>query len=1391
MKELHAPFAKSTVVDNSYSNELIFWLNGTKMEISNPDPTITLTDFLHSIGLTGTKIGCGQGGCGACTVMLSHRDPVTGNAVHRPVNSCLRPLCAVDGFMVTTTEGIGSVRRGLDPTQYCIAKNNGTQCGFCTPGFVMNTHAYLQHNPEATQQELENIYGGNLCRCTGYRPILAGVRTLACDYDEGCDKSQRCLIDPSFNVKVNSELAKIDLSQTPAFNLPPRLLHFAGSGREWFRPNTLDEVMRIKKQLVEAHGRESVRLVFGNTASGVYPGEKPTYLIDISRAQELTALIESESKITVGATTPIQTLLEFAETIGTKIGSELGHGLEALAYHGQFIAGLQVRSAGSVAGNIFMTRDHASHGAAFPSDLFTVLSALGTQVTIASHQYDNGRKQFELIDMPPTEELPDDAIIVCFDIPFTRKDEFLQTYRIARRPQMAHPIVNAGFRVRINESGKIEPGELTIIYGGLATMTYRARQTEKFLHGKEWTAETLRAALPVLKKEVQECTVTMDEEGITNAYRMQLAETFFYKFFLHVALKRNPESVNAKFTSAANHDIRALSTGTQEYTEYPEQFPLTLPYIKRAAFVQTSGEIRYTQDIALPFGGMHGQIVMSSRPHAKFSFTKNTPGLEPLKELLKKQFPGFKDLVTAADVPPGGSNLIGLGGDDPVFSDGLVTSVGAPIAMVLADTIPCAREAVEFISNECIAYEDLPAVVTLEEAIKQNTAMPMILTSADPDEDINQRMPTIERAGSNQEWLKDPSKPMSGTSVAHGKLNTPATAHFYMETMCALVMPGPYDQMTVYSSTQSPNGTQNSIAKALGVKLNQITIVLEQIGGGFGGKQHRANIVGAQAAVGAQKHNRPVRLLYDRATDMQMVGKHHPYHGEYDVAFTDDGIIKGMRLDFKSEAGDTYDCSFAVLDLSLLTADGCYMVETLQANGTCYRTNKTSNTAFRTFGVMQMWTILETVIERVSFELTKKLGRKVWPEEIREKNMYRNGTPQSYDKTHFGQELDFCNIREIWDELKKTSEFDKRASEVEEFNKNNRWRKRGITMVPQKHGIAFTEPRGSLNSSSAFLNVNMADGSVIIHNGAVEMGQGVHTKIAQLAANTLGIPLEFIRIAGNSSDCISNAPATAASTGFDLNGGAVEKACRVLRNRLEEFCLNMEQFVPHNRIEDWRTNWSEKWNEIIFKAWFNRVNLSAAELYKSPHYKGPSYRNPQGKPFLYFSYGAAVTEVEIDVLTGEHKIIRADVVFDGCKSPNAAIDIGQIEGGYVQGAGMVTTEELVYDHDGRLVTDNIWSYKPPCTKSIPLDFRTRLHPVSPERNARELLAEQQAVKSTKAFTESSLTLGATVYFALIHAIIDAHADSTGGKKEWIDVELPLTCQRIQQLCGITTESLTY
>jgi xanthine dehydrogenase/oxidase len=1373
----------------AYSRQLIFWLNGTRVVIDDPDPSTLLVDYLHGVGLVGTKVGCGQGGCGACTVMLSHRDAVTGRPEHRAVNSCLRPLCSVDGMMVTTIEGIGSVRGGLDPVQHGIAANNGTQCGFCTPGFVMNAHAFLQQNPAATEREIEDIFGGNLCRCTGYRPILHGVRTLASDHDADADRTQRCVPDPMFPIRCHEGLAKICLDEHPPPG-EPRALHFSGSGREWYRPVTLQDLQRLKADCIAQAGREGVRLVFGNTASGIYQDEKPRHFIDISAIAELGELAEDDEGIDVGAAVTIQRLIDaLAVAIGRRSPEETT-GLRALRRHAGFIAGYQVRSSGSVAGNIFITRDHADRGAPFPSDLFTAMATLGTTVVIGSGDYEDGRRTCPLIEMPPVRTLPDDAVILGFRIPYTRPREYVQTHRVARRPQMSHPIVNAGLRVRLDEGGRALPGEVTIVYGGLASMIVRAARTERFLEGRPWDRETLRTALEVLGEEVRGWTETLapvDEEGIGCDYRRRLAGGFFYKSFLHVARAVDPGRLAPEHVSAAETPERPISTGIQEHAEYPELYPLSKPIIKRAAWAQATGEARYTQDLSLPAGGLRAAIVKSARPHARFTFARRCADLGELQALLRQRFPGFRRFITAADVPPQGNNLIGLGEDDPVFSAGVVTSVGAPIGLAIAETTETARAAAAFIEDECIVYDDLPAVLTLDEAIEQDTAMPMIRKARDPDEDIQQRIPALTRSGSDLEWLDDPSRPLAGSELATGTLRTGAQAHFYLETMCALAIPGADDQMTVHSSTQNPNGDQARIARVLGVGANQVTVLVEQIGGGFGGKQHRAGIVGAQAAVAARALNRPVRLLYDRASDTLMVGKRHPYLAAYQVAYRPDGSIAGLNLDYKSDAGDTYDCSFAVMDLSLLQSDGCYNIETLRARGTVYRTNKPSNTAFRTFGSVQPIAAIEDAIEQVAHRLSQRLGRRILPEEIRYKNMYRTGSPEAFDRTHFGQDLFFCNIREIWDDLYRSSDFAARADAVDAFNRANRWRKRGIAMIPHKYGIAFTEPRGSLNASSALVNVNMTDGTVVVQHGGVEMGQGLHTKIAQVAANTLGIPLEMIRVAGNNSDAIVNAPATAASTGYDLNAGAVDKACQVLRRRLEDFCRDLEQFQPHDCIQHWRYDWADCWREIVFRAWFNRVNLSAAELYKSPHYEGPSETHLRGRPFLYFVYSAAASEVEIDVLTGEFTILRADILYEPGKSPNPAIDVGQIEGGYIQGVGFATTEEVVYDHAGKLVTDNIWSYKPPCSKTIPVDFRVRLRRVDETRAARERLAEKEAVKSAKTTGEPSLTLGLSAYFAIKRAIMAARRDH--GHDDWPTLDLPATCQRIQSLCGVEDAAL--
>ena len=1359
-----------------YTNELKFWLNGKQITIRNPEPSQLLVHYLHSIGLTGTKVGCEQGGCGACTVMVSQR--TADGVAHKSINSCLRPLVGCADLEVTTVEGIGNLHDGIDPIQHRIAVYNGTQCGFCTPGFVMNMHAYLQQHPKPTQQEIEDLFGGNLCRCTGYRPILHGMKTFACDYNPHRDQTQPCALDPFFELKVREKLIEIDSEKFDDPESPSRL-HFSEGGLHWIRPHNLKEVQELKEKLSEVAGPKNVRLAVGNTAIGIYPGEQGQFVIDVSRIKELISLSNSDDAINCGAAVPIQDLMDFCQEQIKSKEKWRTKGLQQLVQHAKHIAGIQIRNAGSVAGNVFITKSHTKVGTPFPSDLFTVLCALGARVTIASNKYDGGHQTFDLPSMPIAEDLATDAIILAFQIPYSKEDEHVHTYRIARRPQMAHPVVNAGFRCRVDKDRKIT--EFSAIFGGLASCNGLMPKISQWMIGKTTDENTLSKALELLRAEIDEIIVPMEEEGFTNGYRAQVAEGFFYKFFVHVALQTNDQSVLSRLVkSAGEPQYRPLSSGMQSFEVEDIMLPLSSPIAKRTAISQATGEMKYTHDLALPPGGYHAELVLSKHAHARFEFIG---GMASAEKKLIAEFPGVVKVISARDIPKDGTNLIGLGGDDQVFNEKIADFFGAPLCMVLADRAIVAKRAAEYFGKEYVKYDVLPALVSFDEAIEKQNTMPF---GVNMDRDPERKVIEVTRPGSNSAWLKDTSKPMDGQTLLSGTMRTHAQAHFYMETACAMAIPGNYDEILIHSSTQNPNGDQVQIAKVLGIRSNQVTIMVNQLGGGFGGKQNRAVFIGAMAAVAAKTVRRPVFLKLDRQTDMRMIGKRHPHISDYKICYDDNGVINGLDLELRADGGNTIDCSLAVMKGSVMMSDGCYRTPTMRAYGRVYQTNKASNTAMRTFGQVQPHLLVEDAIEHVAYDLSKRTGKKVTPEEIRRLNMYESSEYETADATHFGQPLWYCDMREQWDKLYESSEFEERLKQVELFNKNHRWRKRGISMVPLKYGIGFKQ-MPALNTSTALVHINKEDGAVTVVHGGVEMGQGLNTKIAQLVAYEMNVPLHLVRIVRNNTDVIANAPATAASTGFDLNGGAVVMACRTLKKRLDGVCDEVRRRKPE--LGDLRLQWREKWKTIVQHAWTQRVNLSSAELYQAPHYDTPVDHYEYGKFFAYFTYSFSVSEVEIDVLTGEFTVIRSDLLYDAGKSPNPAIDIGQIEGGFVQGLGFVTTEEMIYNEEGHLVTDNIWTYKPPCSKSIPLDLRVSLIPRDTASCFKQEQAGLLAVKASKSTSEPTLSLGNSVYFAIKHAIMDARREQTG-VDEWIELPVPLSCQRIQQACGVSPSMMT-
>jgi xanthine dehydrogenase/oxidase len=1353
------------ILENA-SSSLSFYVNDERVTIENPEPTQLLIDFLRygSLGLTGTKLSCGEGGCGACTVMLSRYDAESGRVVDRAVNACLRPVCSLDGMMVTTTEGIGNARQQLDPVQYAIASYNGSQCGYCTPGFVMNMFTMLRNDPKPTQRAVEDNFDGHICRCTGFRPILQAMKSFARDYEEHNTYYTNHACMSADGVRKQGDESKAVFPEAlleQAKN--PQPLHFEGRGYEWFRPLTLSGVQALKERYDDGTG--NFKLVVGNTSIGIYKIDvsNPHILVDVSAIPEMLGFSPDKEGFRVGAANTLQELIEYLDEQIESLDAAKTRGLVALRTHLLDVANLQVRNVGSIAGNIMMTRAQAETDSPFPSDVYMVFTTLGATVTVASSEFKGGTQTFEMLELPAPKDLPKDAVVVSFRIPYTSADEYVQTYKIAARNQNSHAIVNAGFRVALDKKGIIL--NAVVCYGGLAPMTLRMNKVEDFLKGRAWDEETLKGALDVLAKEVADRIKPMPGvQFLPEGYRESLTETLLYKFFLHIADALFPDEVREVNRSGGETYERPLSGGQQIVEVYPDEAPVGEPILRTTAFQQATGELKYTQDLPLPPHGLEGVLVLSTKARASFGYKED---VKNISAHLAEKFPGVRAYISRADVPA--SNLTGLGGDDPVFADKEVIYYGQAIGMVVATDSWIAADAARYVQNELITYSNVQEpVLTIEEALAEPDNQGIF-----QDQPQNNHIHRIVRPGSDAAWLKNPEKPMKGCMVASGQHGNSAQAHFYMETQTCLAIPGEQDNMIIYSSTQQSAQVQSSIASALGIPSSSVQVYVRPLGGGFGGKQFRPGIIAPTAAVASWVLNRPVRLALDRNTDMAVIGKRHPFKGWYNVAFDKKGMLHGMKFRLVSDGGCTYDCSFPVMDLAQQNVDNSYYVPTFETSGDVARTNNASNTAFRSFGIVQATLVVEEAIERVAHELG------ITPEEVRYKNLYKTSTKRSFQRTPFEQALKPCYIREIWDKLWQSSDFEKRAKEAADFNSKNRWRKRGLSMIPLKYGIGY-QPR-TLDQGGALVVAYASDGSVLLQHGGVDSGQGINTKMLQIAAETLGIPMEWIRLAESSTESLPNATATAASSGSDLFGGAVQLACQKLRKRLEKYCVE-------NKVKGWKQNWQMKWKEIVAGAYDARVDLTSEALFRTPHLSNVGGDHPYGAAFYYFSYSAAASEIELDVLTGETTILRADILFDAGKSLNPCLDVGQLEGGFVQGAGLMTTEQMMIEETGRVYSNGTWDYKPPQSHSIPVDFRVALNGSVRLDMSNGKEEAGAAVLSSRAIGEPPLVLATTVFFAIKHAILSARRDR--GNTDWFEMEAPATVGRIQRACLVEQSALS-
>jgi len=746
-----------------------------------------------------------------------------------------------------------------------------------------------------------------------------------------------------------------------------------------------------------------------------------------------------------------------------------------------------------------------------------------------------------------------------------------------------------------------------------------------------------------------------------------------------------------------------------------------------SAHLHVSGEARYTDDLPSPPDTLHLCLGLSSVAHGHIRALY-------LDDVLAS--PGVVGVLTAADIP-GINDASPIAGDDPIFADDLVSYHGQSIFAVAAQSRLEARRAAALARIE---YDPLPPVVSIEEAMEAGSllAPPSVMQRGDPVKAIE----------------------ASPRRLA-GEISIGGQEHFYLEGQAALALPGEDGAIHVYASTQHPTEIQHKIAQALNCPYHQVTVEVRRMGGAFGGKESQGNLPALVAAIAARRFGRPVKIVYDRDDDMRQTGKRHDMLIRYEAGFDEEGRIVAVVADHHIRCGMSWDLSQPIADRAMLHADNAYFLPSVRVTSHLYRTNTPSNTAFRGFGGPQGMVGMERIIDAIAHHLDLD------PVLVRQRNFYPDFTKPDPARqiTPYGMEVTDATVNALTKKLLASSDYHTRRMEIEAENTSDPVLRRGIALTPVKFGISFTKT--FLNQAGALVHV-YTDGSVQLNHGGTEMGQGLHTKIRQVVADCFAVPLEDVRITATNTGKIPNTSATAASSGTDLNGMAALNAAMAIRYRMAKYLAGLHQAVPEDvEFADGVVRIgaaSLSFSEAAEMCWMGRVSLSSTGFYATPDISWDRERF-SGRPFYYFAYGAAVTEVALDTFTGENRILRCDILHDVGRSLNPAIDRGQIEGGYVQGAGWLTMEEIVYADDGRLQTHAPSTYKIPAISDQPVDFRVDLYEGEGNRS--------DAIHRSKAVGEPPLMLGISALMALSHAI-----RGYKGASLYPDLNAPATPERI-------------
>ncbi|HEY0202145.1 MAG TPA: xanthine dehydrogenase molybdopterin binding subunit, partial [Burkholderiaceae bacterium] len=744
-----------------------------------------------------------------------------------------------------------------------------------------------------------------------------------------------------------------------------------------------------------------------------------------------------------------------------------------------------------------------------------------------------------------------------------------------------------------------------------------------------------------------------------------------------------------------------------------------------SARAQVAGAATYVDDIPEIKGTLYAAPILSTVAHGKLRGVDTAPALA---------MPGVRGVILAADVP-GSKILATFAHDEPIFAIDTVEHIGQVVGVVVADTVMHARHAARKV---VLDIEPLPAVLTVQDALAaQSYVLPPVF---------------VKRGDARQALASAPHK-ITGTLEVGGQ------EHFYLEGQIAYALPLEQKQWWIYSSTQHPGEVQHWVAHALGVPNNAVRVECRRMGGGFGGKETQAGHLAVWAALAANKLGHPVKLRFDRDDDFLITGKRHPFSYEYTVGFDDTGRLHGLNLMLATNCGFSADLSGPVADRAVFHSDNAYYLEDVEIASFRCKTNTQSHTAYRGFGGPQGVILIETIMG----EIARALGRDA--QDVRMVNLYG---VEERNVTHYQMTVEDNILPPLLSKLEQTADYRRRQQAISAWNAQSPVLKRGLAITPVKFGISFTATQ--FNQAGALVHV-YTDGSVQVNHGGTEMGQGLNTKVAQVVADELGVPFHRVQVTASDTSKVPNASATAASSGTDMNGRAAQFAARSVRDNLAGFVARLDGCEPGavrfqaGRVTSPQT--TRSFDEVVGMAYTQRVQLWSDGFYRTPkiHYDKHTLT---GRPFYYFSYGAACSEVAIDTLTGESRVLKVDILQDVGRSINPAIDIGQIEGAFVQGMGWLTTEQLVWNDKGLLTTHAPSTYKIPATGDIPAHFKVDLWPES---------NREDNVFGSKAVGEPPFMLGISVLESLRNAVAAARGDGQA------PLQAPATAENVLRALG--------